>query len=75
MIMSRRERKLDRLKMNPRGATKEAPICAVPMHAPQTNSLWQGGWGGEQRGRSGVLKEGTTKAIFESLPRGGRIVI
>ena len=42
MIMSRRERKVDRLKMNPRGATKEAPICAVPMHAPQTNSLWQG---------------------------------
>ena len=27
---------------NARGATKEAPICAVPMHAPQTNSLWQG---------------------------------
>ena len=27
---------------NPRGATKEAPICAVPKHAPQTNSLWQG---------------------------------
>ena len=42
MIMSRIQRKLDRLKMNPRGATKEAPICAVPMHAPQTNSLWQG---------------------------------
>ena len=40
--MSRRARKLDRLKMNPRGATKEAPICAVPMYAPQTNSLWQG---------------------------------
>jgi len=42
MIMSRRERKLDCLKMNPRGVTKEAPICAVPMHDPQTNSLWQG---------------------------------
>jgi len=42
MIMSWRERKLDRLKMNPRGATKEAPICAVPVHATQTNSLWQG---------------------------------
>jgi len=27
------------LKMNPRGATKEAPICVVPMHATQTNSL------------------------------------
>jgi len=39
MIISRRERKLDRLKMNPRGATKEVPICAVPMHAPQTISL------------------------------------
>jgi len=39
MIMSRKERKPDRLKMNPRGATKEAPICVVPMHATQTNSL------------------------------------
>jgi len=42
MIMSRKERKLDRLKMNPRGATKEMPICAVPMHAPQMSSLWRG---------------------------------
>ena len=42
MIMSRKECKLDRLKMNPRGATKEAPICAVPMHAPQTSLPWQG---------------------------------
>jgi len=41
MIISRRERKLDRLKMNPRGATKEVPICAVPMHAPQTSMLWR----------------------------------
>jgi len=49
MIMSRRECKLDRLKMNPRGATKEAPICAVPMHAPQTiivcEALFGKGWG------------------------------
>jgi len=42
MIMSRKARKLDRLKTKPRGATKVAPICAVPMHAPETNSLWQG---------------------------------
>jgi len=42
MVMSRRELKLDRLKMNPKGATKDAPICAVSMHAPQTISLWQG---------------------------------
>jgi len=42
MIMSRRERKLDRVKMNSKGATNEALTCAVPMHAPQTNSLWQG---------------------------------
>jgi len=41
MIMSRKERKLDRLKMNSKGATNEARTCAVPMHAPQTNSLWQ----------------------------------
>jgi len=32
MIISREERKLDRLKMNPRGATKGAPICVLPMH-------------------------------------------
>jgi len=42
MIMSRKDRKLDRLKMNPRGVTNEAPTCAVPMHAPQTSALWQG---------------------------------
>ena len=41
MIMSRKERKLDRLKMNSMGATNEAPTCLVPMHAPQTSSLWQ----------------------------------
>jgi len=67
MIMSRKERKLDRLKMNLRSATTEAPICAVPMHAPQTSSLWQGvgeaGWGG-------VLKEGTTKAILKACQGG-----
>jgi len=42
MIMLRKERKLDRLKMNTRGATKKGPICAVPMHAQQTSSLWRG---------------------------------
>ena len=41
MIMSRKERELDRLKMNFKGATNEAPTCAVPMHTPQTNSLWR----------------------------------
>ena len=41
MTMSQKERKLDRLKMNPslRVATNEAPTCALPMHVPQTNSL------------------------------------
>jgi len=34
------ERTLDRLKMNSKSATNEAPTCAVPMHAPQTNSFW-----------------------------------
>ena len=34
-------RKLDRLKMNPRGATNEVSTCAVPMHAPQTSTLWR----------------------------------
>ena len=42
--MSREERKLDSLKMNPAGAANEAPTCAVLMHVPQTNSLWQGVW-------------------------------
>jgi len=43
MIMSRKERKLDRLKINSEVATNEAPTCAVPMYAPQTSSLWRGG--------------------------------
>ena len=42
MIMSWKKRKLDRLKMNSKGATNEAPTCAVAMHAPQTSTLWQG---------------------------------
>jgi len=40
--MSQEERKLDHLKMNSRGATNEASTCAVPIHAQQTSSLWQG---------------------------------
>jgi hypothetical protein len=27
--------------MKSKGATKEAPIYAVPMHVPQTSSLWR----------------------------------
>jgi len=42
MIIFWEERKLDRLKMNPRGATNKVPTCAVPMHSPQANSLWAG---------------------------------
>jgi len=42
MIMSQKERKLDRLKMNSKGATNEAPTCAVPMHAPHMSNRWQG---------------------------------
>ena len=38
-MMSRGERKLDRLKRESKGATNEAPNCAVPMHGPQTNSF------------------------------------
>ena len=38
---SRRECKLDRLKSEYKGAAKEAPTCAVSMHAPQTSSLWR----------------------------------
>jgi len=36
------ERKLDRLKREFKGAAKEAPTCAVPMHAPQTSSCSRG---------------------------------
>jgi len=43
MIMSRKERKLDRLKINFKGATNEAPTWAVLMYAPKTSSLWRGG--------------------------------
>ena len=70
--MSRGEHKLDRLKRESMGAAKDVPTCAVPMHAPQTTFLWErvGGVPAEQRVCSGVLKEGTTKAIFESLSMG-----
>jgi len=40
--MSREKHKLGRLEMNPISATNETPTCAVPLHAPQTSSLWQG---------------------------------
>jgi len=42
MIMSRREREVDCLKKKSKGASNEKPTCAVPMHAPQMSSLWQG---------------------------------
>jgi len=41
-MMSRGERKVDRLKREFHGAAKEAATCVVPMHAPQTSSLWRG---------------------------------
>jgi len=40
MMMSRIERKLDRLKSESKGAANEAPTRVVPMHAPQTSSHW-----------------------------------
>jgi len=36
MIISRKERKLDRLNMNSKGATNQAPTRAVPMHIKET---------------------------------------
>ena len=62
MIVFGEERKLDCLKMNPRGATNEAPTCAVNA-CPTGELLLTRGGGGDQRGRSGVSKEGTTKTI------------
>jgi len=64
--MSRNERELDRLKMNPGGATKEAPICAMSMPAPQTSSLWQGVGEVSSAGEVGCWRrvQGPTKAAF-----------
>jgi len=42
-VESRRERKLDSLKSEFKGAANETPTCAVSMHAPQTSSLRRGG--------------------------------
>ena len=36
-----RKRKLDRLKSKSEGTANEASTCAVPMHAPQSISLWR----------------------------------
>ena len=36
------ERKIDCLKKKSEGEDSEAPTCVVPIHAPQTNSRWQG---------------------------------
>ena len=39
---SQRQRKLDLLKIEFKGAPNKAPTCAVPKHAPQTRSRWRG---------------------------------
>jgi len=64
VMMSRRlwERKLDRLKSKSKGAANQVPTCAVPMHAPQTSSLWR------EVGGVGSVCElgcGTTKTILK----------
>ena len=69
MIMSRKERKLDRLKMNSKGATNEAPTCAVPMHAPQTSSFWQGVGRWTARVKWGV-EGGYNQGSFWKLAKG-----
>jgi len=63
-ITSQRKHKLECLKSKSKGVANEMPTCVVPMHAPQTSSLWQGvgevssacevGW---------TWMEGTTKAL------------
>jgi len=69
-MMSRKERKLDRLKKESEGARKEAPrpTCAVPMHAPQTSSQRQVVWEVSSACEVGcsTLKEVTTKAILQA---------
>ena len=42
IIMSRRKRKLNRLKNDSKGAANKTPNFVVPMHAPKTNTLWSG---------------------------------
>ena len=42
MMMTLKERQLDRLKRKSKSAAKEAPTYVVPMHAPQTSPLWHG---------------------------------
>ena len=49
MIMSRKNRKLDRLKMYSKGATNETRTCAVPNARPTDEFLLVRGGGGEQR--------------------------
>jgi len=48
---------IDRLKSGSKRDTNETPTCAVPMHVPQTNTLW---WGEEG---------GTTKALLYTWPK------
>ena len=39
VIISRKTRKLDCLKVNSKGVTNEKSTCTVPIHTPQTNSF------------------------------------
>jgi len=65
-MMSRGERQLDCLKRQSKGATNEAPTCAVPMHTPQTNSLWQGVGKMSSACEMGCWRrvQGTTKTVI-----------
>ena len=65
-MMSRGERQLDCLKRQSKGATNEAPTCAVPMHTPQTNSLWQGVGKVSSACEMGCWRrvQGTTKTVI-----------
>jgi len=56
MIVSRKAHKVDRWKMNSKGATNEAPTCANARPTGEL-SLVRGG-GGEQRGELSLVRGG-----------------
>jgi len=62
-IAAQRERTLDRLKSTSKDAANEAPICMVPMHAPQTIGEAQASSACEVECQE---REGTNKAVLKT---------
>jgi len=80
-MISQGERKLDRLRRESKGATNEAPTCAVPMHVQpldvqslsDTSSLWQ--WVGEVTSDSEVTVEGRYRVQPRLLSEKGKKIL